>query len=775
MFKIVLREGSNIPLLTDNVKLEDSMYALRPVFFEELDILGFKEHWNYPEAEAPLLWASGRRYYYRSHLVAEVLGGALYSPPTLNIKHKGAPKPINIDELIDKNRDKLEILENEAKLFINETYKRRKKDSVITVSYSGGKDSQAVLDLVEQVIPPDDFYVVYNDTGMEMPYVSETVDRLKRDASRKGRKLEIITSEPPKDITELWREFGPPTRTHRWCCTVCKTVPFVKAISSIKQESKHVLNFAGIRSEESEARKGYERINKKGKHLNVSSIHPIFYWSSLEVYLYLFYRGIRINEGYRSGLSRVGCSVCPFSSSLSEFINHKLYPERMDRLTEMIKESLSKSRLHVSSIDDYMNQKNWAKVIRSESTAVFDKKYSIQIQDNDLIFITNIPISEIIFGLLVFNKFRSQRSNDVYYMEFVYSNSIIKAIATPSEKQYRIAFNDIARNATIMGLLKRVFNRLCYCVSCGSCEIECPTGALSMKKRTLDLQLCTHCFKCITAYDFGCLNADHRINLQGESPMNSLGALNRYWGFGIRQEWLNSFIVSPNTWLTHNSLGGIQFKAMKNWLKDGEFLDGKFQPTDLLSYLREHATRELATIILWVNLCHNSSLCSWYAQLDYGGHARPDLENLLRDKFSGITDRSRNNALVSLLGTLRSTQLSEYYSLCSFDTSGKNIKALFKSKSKNIEAAAVLYAIYKYAEKAGDYNCTLSQLMKRNESTAPFNELGLVEAQISKLLVSLQEHKSRLVRVEFNANLDNIFLNKDYSAFEALKTYLGES
>ncbi len=775
MFKIAFNKGSNIPLLTDNIKQEDAAYTLRPVFFEELDLLGFNEHWTYPKAEAPLLWASGRRYFYRGYLVAEVFGGSMYSPPDLDIKHTGEPNPISIDELLDKNKDKLEILENEAKLFINETYKRRKKDTVITVSYSGGKDSQAVLELVEQVIPPDDFYIIFNDTGMEMPYISEAVNKLKRDASQKGRKLNIVVSEPPKEITRIWREFGPPTRTHRWCCTVCKTAPFVKAIKSIKKERSHILNFAGIRAEESEVRKGYERINKKGKHLNVSSIHPIFYWSSFEVYLYLMYRGIQLNKGYRSGLSRVGCSVCPFSSPISEFINHSLYPDKMDRFVEIIKASLNNNKIHVSDINEYINEKNWAKLIRSESMVAFDKKYSIQIQENDLIIITNIPISEVTFGLLIFEKFRIQKSVSVYLIEFIFGGRIINALVSPTEKQHRFMFKNIANNSTLVGLLKRIFNRLCYCVSCGSCEIECPTGALSMSQRTLDLRLCTNCLECITAHDFGCLNADHRINLQGESPMNSLGALNRYWGFGVRQEWLNSFIISPESWLAHNTLGDIQFKAMKNWLKDGEFLDNKLQPTDLLVLLREHTTQELATLILWINLCHNSSLCSWYAQLECREYTRADLESMLKEKHSSITDRSRNNALVSLLGTLKSTSLSDHYALCGFEFSGKTIKSIYKGKSKNVEAAALLYAVYRYAEKAGDYNCTLSQLMIRNESTAPFHELGLLESDVSKLLVSLQEHKSRLVRVEFNANLDNIFINKDYSPLDALRAYLGKS
>ncbi len=55
---------------------------VRPVFFEELDLLGFDKYWKYPRVIEPLLWATaGRRYYYKGELVAEARGGGLYTRP----------------------------------------------------------------------------------------------------------------------------------------------------------------------------------------------------------------------------------------------------------------------------------------------------------------------------------------------------------------------------------------------------------------------------------------------------------------------------------------------------------------------------------------------------------------------------------------------------------------------------------------------------------------------------------------------------------------------
>ena len=51
-------------ILLADTKGEGIRSEVRPVFYEELDVLGFDRYWNYPKAEDPLLWAIGGRKYY---------------------------------------------------------------------------------------------------------------------------------------------------------------------------------------------------------------------------------------------------------------------------------------------------------------------------------------------------------------------------------------------------------------------------------------------------------------------------------------------------------------------------------------------------------------------------------------------------------------------------------------------------------------------------------------------------------------------------------------
>lgn len=771
MYNVSFQKGSNIPVLSANEDNDVELSSLRPVFFEELDNLGFREHWDYSKSKAPLLWASGRRYYYKGQLVAETAGGDIFNAPKITYYYKGKINPVNIKGLICTNKGKLEVLENEAKMFISKTYLQYRDKSVFTISYSGGKDSQAILELALQVIPPEDLTIVYNDTGMEMPYVEENIRKLQNRIKENKTPISILITKPKAEIEQLWKEFGPPTRQHRWCCTVCKTAPFVNAYNNLNGGNKQIMNIAGIRAEESNSRKGYARINTKGKHSSVTNVHPILYWSSFEVFLYLIYLNAEINRGYRHGLLRVGCSVCPYSNPLSEYINHKLYPEKTWPLLMIIEKSLKKADIPNGEINEYIRNKDWARNVRLPSLIDFEKKYILQEIKESILITTNLSEHDLYYGMCIFKNFHSRRDDDATYIEFVYDDIVVNGSIDKNKDSLKITIKNMAGNRSFINIIKRILNKLCYCVSCSACDLLCPTKALSTEKRTVDLTLCTHCMKCVLEYENGCLNANYRINLRGEGKVNELGTLNRYWGFGIRQEWLDQFINDTDAWVSDNNLGEFQFKAMKNWLVDGGLLEKNLESSSLFKLLKKRCTNEQLTMILWLNLINGSTVCNWYSTLEQRSYTRNELDSLLEESFSN-TKRIRNNAMLSLLGTLKQTHLSEYYDIFGFEMKGASIITIQKQKIKNIDGAILTYALYKYYEKTGLHATTLNHIASINQGTNTISELGLSDEELKKMLLSLQEHRSKVVRVEFHANLDNIFLNKELNAEQALQAYL---
>ena len=88
----------------------------RPVYYKELDVLGFDRYWNYPKDEhAPLLWAEANNYIYKGRTVARTKGGSLYTAPELIPLEDPEPdgKPlqfVDVDRMVEKNSDILETL-----------------------------------------------------------------------------------------------------------------------------------------------------------------------------------------------------------------------------------------------------------------------------------------------------------------------------------------------------------------------------------------------------------------------------------------------------------------------------------------------------------------------------------------------------------------------------------------------------------------------------------------------------------------------------------------
>lgn len=190
------------------------------------------------------------------------------------------------------------------------------KDGEVEVSYSGGKDSDVILELAKMAGVK--YRAIYKNTTIDPP---GTIAHCKKMGA------EVIN--PKVSFFKLMEKKGWPTRRARFCCEVLKEYKVMdKAIQ-------------GVRRSESTARANrYSeddpiicRIYGSKKN-HVSVILPILGWTSEDVAEFIKERGIQCHPLYYDEQGnfhperRLGCMGCPMRSDagLAEFkANPKLF------------------------------------------------------------------------------------------------------------------------------------------------------------------------------------------------------------------------------------------------------------------------------------------------------------------------------------------------------------------------------------------------------------------------------------------------------------------
>ena len=833
MYKITWDKETGGVLLHSRIVEGTLGISPRPVFWEELDLLKLNElGWEYPHCEEPLLWAVNKQYWYRGEFMFEAKGANLYDDATVVFqtgKEKIKLQPVNISKMLERCKDYMFLLESEAIEFIHETFiqyagaqksvkkvaanqldyealaanverKTKKKMAIVKedcdsfdivpleeaekqgkkiyqttkidrflASFSGGKDSQVVLDLCTRAIPSTEFEVIYSDTGYELPTSLSLYKDVQEYYNNKYPDLKFSIAKNHESVLNYWDKIGTPSDTHRWCCSIMKTAPLYRTlkVNNSNKQAK-VLTFDGVRAEESLKRGSYMRIGK-GKHTTITNAHPIIDWNTIEIFLYLFEHKLPVNKAYRYGKARVGCLICPFSSRWDDMIASRKFNDDLRPFTDRI-QNWSKDN-KIGSINDFIKERRW-KIKAIGNTELAKTSVSITDSSNSFCAIIKNPVKSIFDWLPALAEYTAETlgnsaKGSIKYQEKVYDYSLEYNELTNTYK-----FIVDHPSSQLGYLLRRVIYKSAYCINCEVCEVDCPTGALSILPDVkIDKSKCIHCHRCLTSHELGCISADC-VRMIVNMNNNENTKIQAYKTFGFREEWLQEYLVDPEYFWQSNSLGTAQVDGFKAWLKDAEINDAKNKLTRFGELLQQIYVDDvnLTWELILTNLSYNSFIVNWFVNNVKIGQEfdRKILEGLLNEQGYSSKGKTVANAVAALVQTFEYSPLGEMFNM---SVSSENKKSVRQSYQE-ITNAGLAYSLYKYAEKKNVRSLRVSDFFTEESKSGPHRVLGISKTDFLNRLRSLNSKENRVLIAELSMGLDSITLRDDLNSISCLETLI---
>ncbi len=387
------------------------------------------------------------------------------------------------------------------------------------VSFSGGKDSTVVADLVQKAMGEKKVLHIFGDTTLEFPETYEYVERFKKE--HPGTPV-LSVKNKEKDFYELCHIIGPPSRVMRWCCTVFKTSAISRKIAALFKTKKRILTFYGIRRNESASRSKYDRESDSPKITIQRTISPIIDWMDNDVWLYILTEGIDFNQAYRYGYTRVGCWCCPNNSEWSEFLSKIYMREQYERFYHMLLEFAVK--VGKREPENYVREGKW-KARQGGNGLEYSQKSLIDfkpcaLEENQFHYELQKPITEQLYEFFkpfgqMNTELGNKRLNERYFIE---ANGTLQL-----KLQGRIGSNVLKvtiLNKKLCGAkgvhsaeekVRCQITKYQMCIACNACEGICRFNAISINSTKegemlykIDSGKCVKCGECINHFNGGC-------------------------------------------------------------------------------------------------------------------------------------------------------------------------------------------------------------------------------------------------------------------------------
>ncbi|MDQ1253187.1 MAG: phosphoadenosine phosphosulfate reductase [Euryarchaeota archaeon] len=415
----------------------------------------------------------------------------------------------DIKVCVEANKKHLQMLGKNAINTIRGIVSRNEhKELPVYVSFSGGKDSLVVLDLARAALKQRELKAFFLNTGIEFP---ETVEFVRIYCLENKVPLQEVNSG-----TAFWEQvekFGPPAKDFRWCCKVCKLASAgeLEAKKEIGSLSIAYLTIDGKRKHESFSRARIAATETNPFVPSQLNIFPIRDWKALEVWLYIYWRGLSYNPLYDLGFERVGCWLCP-SALAAEYLRVKeLHPDMYDKWDSFLLEWAKNNGFSA----EFIKHGFWRwkelppKMLRLAEELGISTLAKDKIEDFEIEVVGGISPCKA-GGFSIEAGVRGIREKEALNLLTVLGNTVyaeelgLLMVKTKKGTIKLFSNGNLLVNSETKGEAVNLFTetvkqflRLSRCTGCGICVKTCPVGAAALEgKRPYVKENCTGCGKC---------------------------------------------------------------------------------------------------------------------------------------------------------------------------------------------------------------------------------------------------------------------------------------
>ena len=498
---------------------------LRPVFPEErllVELLLGKKPNTYADSS---VWAANSRYYIDGKSVS--VSTKHYQQADTDELAKQLQKyhddnsyevfDLYIDRFIKANEYRLHYIKKEATEFILSASKHIPEERLV-ISFSGGKDSTATADIVVKALGNPRITHIFGDTTLEFPMTYEYATRF--DENNPDTPV-WISKNYDQDFYDVCDDIGPPARMMRWCCSMFKTGPITRLLNEAFP-GEQILTFYGIRKCESVSRSKYSRITHNTESVKIQKqtvAAPIFFWSDLDVWLYILGEKVDFNDAYRLGYDRVGCWCCPNNNSRAQFLSRIYMPEQSKKWRSFL--ITFAKRIGKPDAEVYVDTGKWkarqggnglaaandVKIKFTNCTAEDHAKIYSLVRPFDNTFINMMAP----FGLVAPELGRKLIQETI--IVDVRTKVPIISIQPFSQDGYEYAVKiktmNVAKHDDLQRMIGYQVRKFNACRKCLKCESICKQGAIMIvgDEYIIDPEKCVRCKKCVSAkyLDGGCM------------------------------------------------------------------------------------------------------------------------------------------------------------------------------------------------------------------------------------------------------------------------------